>query len=427
MKRKSKEEKLKLVKEAIFAKFGNTVTIVDDTFSNPKCDFIDVEFGKFTQRLDHFFEGFYHKERKAKEKRERDILKIKQLLLEKYGDLITLVEETYVNPGIGCDWIDKDFGKFSHTSTGVVYCGRVHHQRALLQKKEFCMEKYGYEHASSSPVVKAKAVETYMKNYGVSSPNKVESIKEKAKISRTKTNLERYGCEYAIGSTIVREHIKETNIERYGVENVYASPIIQEKIRQTNLVRHGYEHNWAGDRKDCVNSWIEKFGVDNLSKLPEVRAKISEALNRPETKAILSAKLSEILSRPEVRAKRHKTMKQNGTYGKSKAEDRFYEFLITLFNINDIIRQITINGWSIDFYIISIDTYVQFDGTYWHGLNRSIEEIKEFKHPRDKDIFDTMQRDVLQNEWFKTHNLNLVRVIDNKTSFEQFLSVICQK
>ena len=101
--------------------------------------------------------------------------------------------------------------------------------------------------------------------------------------------------------------------------------------------------------------------------------------------------------------------------------------MITLFNINDIIRQITINGWSIDFYIISIDTYVQFDGTYWHGLNRSIEEIKEFKHPRDKDIFDTMQRDVLQNEWFKTHNLNLVRVIDNKTSFEQFLSVICQK
>jgi hypothetical protein len=412
MKRKSKEEKLKLVKEAIFAKFGNTVTIVDNTFSGlkSKCDFIDIEFGRFTQRLDHFFEGFYHKERKAKEKRERDILKIKQLLLEKYGDLIKLVEETYVNPGTGCDWIDKDFGKFSHTSTGVVYCGRVHHQRALLQKKEFCMEKYGYEHASSSPVVKAKAVETYMKNYGVSSPNKVESIKEKAKISRTKTNLERYGCEYAIGSTIVREHIKETNIERYGVENVYASPVIQEKIRQINLVRHGYEHNWAGDRKDCVNSWIEKFGVDNLSKLPEVRAKISEELKRPE-----------------IQEKIHQTMKKNGSYGKSKSEDRFYEFLVSLFSIDDVVRQQNVNGWAIDFYIKSIDTYVQFDGTYWHGLNRSIDEIKEFKKPRDKVIFDTMQRDLQQNEWFKLQDLNFIRIIDNETSFEQFLNIICQK
>jgi hypothetical protein len=46
--------------------------------------------------------------------------------------------------------------------------------------------------------------------------------------------------------------------------------------------------------------------------------------------------------------------------------------------------------WNVDFYIPSIDTYVQLDGVYWHGLDRPVEVIKESKESksvRDQAIY----------------------------------------
>ena len=70
----------------------------------------------------------------------------------------------------------------------------------------------------------------------------------------------------------------------------------------------------------------------------------------------------------------------------------------------------------IDFYISSIDTYVQFDGVYLHGLDRSFEEISLFKNPRDKTILGTFKRDLLQAETFKSLGFILVRITDKDFS-----------
>ena len=107
-------------------------------------------------------------------------------------------------------------------------------------------------------------------------------------------------------------------------------------------------------------------------------------------------------------------MKKNGTYGKSKIEDAFYCTLCKIFTKKDVDRQITLseNNWSIDFYIKSIDTYIQFDGVYWHGLNRPIKEIKESKNPRDEKILKTYYRDIEQNRWCNENNIKLIRITD---------------
>jgi hypothetical protein len=103
-------------------------------------------------------------------------------------------------------------------------------------------------------------------------------------------------------------------------------------------------------------------------------------------------------------------MKKNGTYAKSKIEDDFYVFLCKKF-IN-VERQISIKGWPIDFYIKDINTYVQFDGVYWHGLNRSLDVIAEYKHPRDVQIHKKYLTDREQDKYFNENELKLIRVTD---------------
>jgi len=69
--------------------------------------------------------------------------------------------------------------------------------------------------------------------------------------------------------------------------------------------------------------------------------------------------------------------------------------------------------WNIDIYIPEIDTYVQFDGIYWHGLDRSIDVIANSESPRDKIIYHKWKEDRAQDEWFKSQGKRLVHIFEN--------------
>lgn len=138
---------------------------------------------------------------------------------------------------------------------------------------------------------------------------------------------------------------------------------------------------------------LEKYGVDHSFK--------SDANRRS-------------CNSKSAHEKRHVTMKKNGTYAKSSAEDAFYSSLCRKFGEFDVHRQVTMNGWKIDFYVHSLKTYIQFDGVYWHGLDRPVEMINASKNPRDKVILETMQRDREQNHWFSARGKRLVRITDKE-------------
>lgn len=116
----------------------------------------------------------------------------------------------------------------------------------------------------------------------------------------------------------------------------------------------------------------------------------------------------------DIWIKSHETKKQNGTYASSKAEDRFYERLVRLFG--NVERQVSIihdvGQWSIDFKIN--DVYVQFDGVYWHGLDRPVQMIRESGKMRDQAILWAIEGDQLQNAWFAARGLRLVRITDQQ-------------
>lgn len=250
-------------------------------------------------------------------------------------------------------------------------------------------ERYGVDTPFSSPEIREKAVLTLISRYGKTNPVYIEASQEKAK----RTRQERYGVNYTFQSPEIRRKSTQTILERFGVTSPAKSEIVREKTQKTFQQRFGV--NTPMESQECrdnfKSSMLSKHGVESPFQLPKTR---------------------EACSSPAARKKAHETMKQNGTYGKSNSEDECFKLLCNEFGEQNVQRQVVVNNWPIDFYVKSIDTYVQFDGVYWHGLDRHIDEITKHKCPRDISIHQKYLTDLKQNPWFETHEMKLVRITE---------------
>ena len=239
---------------------------------------------------------------------------------------------------------------------------------SLYDKRIFSTrEKYGVDHISQLESVKDNKKQSSLAKFGCENPLQSESVKEKSR----QTCVVKYGVEYPMQNENIMAKRMETSMKRYGT----AFPFEREDIRQKAAVTN-----------------IELFGF----AVPIHSPKIREATDWSEQKA-----------------KEHETKKRNGTYTKQSSceEERMYELLCERFGANDITRNRLMNNlWSIDFYITSIDTFIQYDGVYGHGLDRPIEEIALHKTKRDVAIHAQVDRDKRQNEWFLDQKLRLVRI-----------------
>lgn len=155
------------------------------------------------------------------------------------------------------------------------------------------------------------------------------------------------------------------------------------------------------------SSIIQSRAADTLELHYGVRSPMKSSVIRQKFDWVLRAR------------KCHLTMKERGSYGKSSIEDRFFDVLVAKFGAENVDRQVAVEHWLIDFYIVSLNVYVQFDGVYRHGLDRPLNKICECKNSRDRVILETIHRDVEQNEWFKSRLLNLVRITDKEFNADQ--------
>lgn len=262
--------------------------------------------------------------------------------------------------------------------------------------QQTCVERWGVAYPLLADVNKNKARKTCLKNHGVenvllrhdvrtkalersSSPearkkrNNALQRSAKARLAKGKETLRaRYNVDHNFQIDQVKTSRCQTWIKRYGVDNPFSSTSVREKIKTTLLERYGVQYYVQTDAfKQCM---------------------------------VETAK--------ERSAKTHATMKKNGSYGTSRVENVCHECLCQLYGQENIERQVWIHKWPIDFYVKSLDVYVQFDGVYWHGLDRPIEEIEKLKNKRDVVILRTVRSDVDQARWFSTHDKRLVRITD---------------
>lgn len=102
------------------------------------------------------------------------------------------------------------------------------------------------------------------------------------------------------------------------------------------------------------------------------------------------------------------------THETSKAEEDLYIILCENFGLKNVCRDELLNGQRVDFFIKTLDIYIQLDGEYWHGLNRKLEIIKKSKTQHDKKIYDQICRDKKLNQFCKKNKIKLVRITDKE-------------
>jgi hypothetical protein len=233
-------------------------------------------------------------------------------------------------------------------------------------KTQHWCKSCAFKKSTQTPQAIEKRKQTCLKKFGF--VNAFQSPKTK------RTVKERFGVDNVFQHESVKEKIKQTTFAHYGVTCSLQSPVVYEKKRQT---------------------MIERYGVEFALQSDAIKKKI-------DFKAAWQ--------------KRHETLKRLGSYGSrtSKIEGLFYVELMTLFGAANVERFVLVNDWSIDFYVKSIDAYIQFDGVYWHGHNKTLDELRQSTSKRSHTIACHRENDERQNLWFRDNNLRLIRVTDEE-------------
>lgn len=207
-------------------------------------------------------------------------------------------------------------------------------------------------------------------------------------------NLERHGVEFGGQVIGAAEKMIATRIERFGTSTpIHFNEEISAKFRKTMLENHGAEHpSRAEDVKEKKKqTYLERYGI------PNTFVGDSPFRSSNEDYSIFGAKGYRSLEQ----------ISQGNSL--SKPEKLLLGFLEE--NYGQVKKQIEIfhdnskKPWLIDAYVTSIDTYVELDGVFWHGLNKTYDEL----HPNKRLQYD---RDRKKDEWFKNAGLRLIRFTD---------------
>jgi len=155
------------------------------------------------------------------------------------------------------------------------YCSKICRYKGVQKKmKKTNIERYGCENASSSIIVKAKRKKTNLKRFGYENPSQNEKIKEKMK----KTNIERYGYENPSQNKEVKQKKIKTCLKNYGVKNPNQSKEIQERRKKTNLKKFHFENPSQNEKikKKKIETTKKNYGVENPFQSEEIKEKIKE-------------------------------------------------------------------------------------------------------------------------------------------------------
>ena len=130
------------------------------------------------------------------------------------------------------------------------------------KRKDISLKLYGVENSAQRPDVRKKISE------------KCEGFDDK----RKQTMIERYGTDKPMLSEDLRCKQKQSVRDKYGVDNVSQIPEVKEKREQTNLQKFGHKQFLASEegKQKKIDSMIVKYGVVNAFQSEEVKQKIKD-------------------------------------------------------------------------------------------------------------------------------------------------------
>ena len=322
---------------------------------------------------------------------------------------------------------------------------------------------YGVYHPTQSKEIKEKIFNTNLLKYGVKMPGQLEECREK----RKQTCLEKYGCEYATQSNIVKEKTKKTCLKKYGNVFFLSSPDVKERIKKTNLQKYGVSNVWCSKaiREKIKNKNIEKYGnavyalSEDMKKRQEVYRQnltaemIQEKIKKQKQTCLEKYGVETNLLLPEIieynkTDKEHiyrgwETKKKKKNTNTSRIEKEFYCYLIGKYGKDDIETNYNKDKrypYFCDFYIKSLDLFIEIQGHQGHGphpfdekneidlllLNKWISKISP-EHPQyELYIKNWTVRDTAKRNTAIKNNINFLEIftiksIDAINYFEDYL------
>ena len=272
--------------------------------------------------------------------------------------------------------INYNYKKNYYSTFCSLKCAGIYNQSLTTTKEKYrqtCLSKYGTDSFSKTDIYK-KAVQdkqkdirlkvkaTLLKKYGVDNYSKSNDYKQKISIIQdkmTKACEQKYGVkyysqseDYKLKKPIILEHSKNTQKQKYGVDNYSKTREFKDKVKRTNIERFNVDNlmklkTYVVKLKDTC---IKKYGVDNYAKTDVWKKQYQ-------------------LNKFNILSKRNATLRKNNSYNKSKSEEKIYSLLLTKFNKSDIIRQYKsdLYPFACDFYIKSLDLYIEYNGHWTHG------------------------------------------------------------
>jgi hypothetical protein len=182
------------------------------------------------------------------------------------------------------------FDKYGETSSMRVESCRE-------KAKQTNLDRYGAENPFASEQIKEKIRQTNLDRYGVENPNQCPEVVER----RLKTNTERYGVEHYFLAEEFKGKFCETSRRNFGADHPmqsekgrallsdalerlhgqrvttpFAIDSIQAKAQASSIANHGGKHHLS--HPDIIEArkqtLLAKYGVDNISKVPEIKEKI---------------------------------------------------------------------------------------------------------------------------------------------------------
>lgn len=251
-----------------------------------------------------------------------------------------------------CPVCNKSVRWYGHSAKKLFFNTCCHEHEVLMRKqniKNAVKNKYNVENVFQLQTVKNKIKSTCLEKYGVDNPQKSDDIKKRTQ----DTCLKKYGHKNFGGGIIAKQKIQESLIQHFGSkEELFKHNDILSK--QTRLLKYGDPNytNIQKSRETC----LKRYNVPCYLQSAE-RSKRNK----------------------EFQEKSAKTKHKNKTWVQSKAESIVYNTLRKIFDKGDILCQYRseLYPFNCDFYIKSLNLYIEYQGTWTHGTipyNKDDEE-----------------------------------------------------
>lgn len=295
-------------------------------------------------------------------------------------------------------------------------CKECKNHYTITTKKQYEEQNFCSRKCSNINLeIKEKIIKSNIEKYGVEYATQKKETIEKQK----KTNLEKYGVESVLQNKKIIEKKKQTTIERHGIESCFQNPIIQEKIKNQNLERYGVKYPLLSQEiKDKIKDTnIDRYGtpipsqshlhIDTINIINN-KENFSEFI-KDKSAYEISKKLGINQSSFYKITDRYGVQDLYQKRGPSYLELEMAAFLDEL-NINFEINDRTVlNGKELDFYIPTHNLAIEMNGLYWHNDSKNLDKnyhYNKWKNCFDKDIhLVSIFEDDWVNQKDKIHNI----------------------